>query len=165
MKRLRSVTIIGSLLLMQSLLFIFVFGVAVVLVYAEQFGRLPPELAAQVEALGLALPDVLVISSVFVIGVFGLVSSIGLLRMRRWGWLMTMLVQGISMVMLLVDYFQGQPNYAWMLFTVFVVLYLNQRDIQHAFEVDIQPMTPRESLREARPPVSEELPQEIVSHE
>jgi uncharacterized membrane protein (DUF2068 family) len=76
-----------------------------------------------------------VLASITVHGIFGIVSSIGLLRMRPWAWLMAMIVQGISMILYLADYIRGVPNYVGMIFAVFVVFYLNQRDIQLIFDV------------------------------
>jgi hypothetical protein len=133
MKRPRSVTLIGTALLLHGLGLTLFGGTLIGLILAHEFGWLAPANAAQVAAL--QLPGLLVLISVTVQGVFGIVSSIGLLRMRPWAWLMAMIVQGISMIVYLVDYIRGVPNYIGMVFAVFVVFYLNQRDIQLIFDV------------------------------
>ncbi|MCG8350030.1 MAG: hypothetical protein MI924_19875, partial [Chloroflexales bacterium] len=79
---------------------------------------------------------VMLLSSAYItLGIFAMVSGIGMLRMRSWAWLMAMIIQGIAMTIGLFNYFQGQPSYLEMLFSVIIVFYLNQRDIQRAFSV------------------------------
>jgi hypothetical protein len=133
MKRPRSVTLIGAALLLHGLGLTAFGGTLIGLILAQQFGWLTPDYAAQVATL--QLPSLLVLVSITVQGIFGIVSSIGLLRMRPWAWLMAMIVQGISMILYLADYVRGSPNYVGMAFAVFVVFYLNQRDIQRIFDV------------------------------
>jgi hypothetical protein len=133
MKRPRSVTLIGTALLLHGLGLTLFGGTLIGLILAWEAGWLAPDSAAQVADLNL--PSLLVLVSVAVQGIFGIVSSIGLLRMRPWAWLMAMIVQGISLIVYLVDYIRGMPNYVGMIFAVFVVFYLNQRDIQLVFDV------------------------------
>lgn len=141
MKRPLIVTIIGVLLLLQSLFSTLFAGGVIALSIAMEQEMLPPDLAA--DFARLALPDTLSLTTVLTIGIFGLVSSVGLLRLRPWGWLMAMIVQGVSLVVNLLDYVRGDPNYFYLLFSVVVVLYLNQRGIQQVFDVTSYPTRER----------------------
>jgi hypothetical protein len=67
------------------------------------------------------------------IGGIGLIVSYGLWRLRRWGWVATMLWAGANMVQALYGYFWAEPQYGAMALSVVIVLYLNQRDVQLAF--------------------------------
>jgi hypothetical protein len=125
--------LIGTALLLHGLGLTLFGGALIGLILARESGWLAPDNVAQVA--DLQLPSLLVLVSVAVQGIFGIVSSIGLLRMRPWAWLMAMIVQGISLIVYLVDYIRGAPNYVGMIFAVFVVFYLNQRDIQLMFDV------------------------------
>lgn len=131
MKRPRSVTIIGLLLLLQGLFLALFGGTVVALRVASRLDALPAN--EQVDVPWALLPDMLSSTSTLVIGVFGLVSSIGLLRLRSWSWLMAMIVQGVSMILNLIDYTRGEANYLAMLFAAVVVFYLNRRDIRQVF--------------------------------
>ncbi len=154
MKRPRSVTLIGTALLLHGLGLTLFGGTLIGLILAWESGWLAPDNAAQVAAL--SLPSLLVLASVAVQGIFGIVSSIGLLRMRPWAWLMAMIVQGISLIVYLVDYIRGAPNYVGMIFAVFVVFYLNQRDIQLVFDVARR--------RSSTPPPPPEEPMPDAAH-
>jgi hypothetical protein len=136
MKRPQSITIIGTVLLLQGLLLSLFPGVLIGLLIAKNLDVLPAELSTTLETLDV--PDLLVIASALVIGVFGVVSSIGLLRLRSWGWLMVMIVQGVNMIVNLITYLRGNADnltYLGMLFSVVIVLYLNQHEIKQVFDV------------------------------
>lgn len=79
------------------------------------------------QAATLPLPGILIL--VYQLGVVA-----GLWLLRRWAWFLLMIQLGLSMGFQLVLYFEGQPLYVYMLISVITVLYLNQRDVQHAFE-------------------------------
>jgi hypothetical protein len=57
----------------------------------------------------------------------------GLLRLRRWAWVLVMIQLGMVMALDLALYFVGSPQYASMLISVVTVFYLNQSDVQDAF--------------------------------
>ncbi len=64
------------------------------------------------------------------------VCAVGLWRRARWAWFLTMLQLGAFMISDLYSYFTNSPpeTYAWsMLLNVFMVFYLNQRDVQAIF--------------------------------
>lgn len=67
------------------------------------------------------------------VGAIGLILSVGLWRLQRWAWVATMTWAGINMAQALWSYWIGQPQYYAMAFSVVIVLYLNQRDVQLAF--------------------------------
>jgi hypothetical protein len=136
MKRPQSITIIGTVLLLHGLLLSLFPGLLIGLLIAQRLTVLPTELATALATLDL--PDLLVIASALVIGIFGVVSSIGLLRLRSWGWLMVMIVQGVSMIVNLITYLRGNADhltYLGMLFAAVIVLYLNQHEFQQVFDV------------------------------
>ena len=64
------------------------------------------------------------------------VCAVGLWRRQRWAWFLTMLQLGAFMISDLYSYFTNSPpeTYAWsMLLNVFMVFYLNQREVQAIF--------------------------------
>lgn len=65
--------------------------------------------------------------------VLSVISVIGLWRMQRWAWYLTMLELGFSMVINISMYFNGNANYVDMFLNVLTVFYLNQKDVQRAF--------------------------------
>jgi Predicted membrane protein (DUF2127) len=68
------------------------------------------------------------------VGVVTLVAAIGLLRLRRWAWVLVMLIVGGQLVTNLWEYFVlGERPYLDMLLNVVTVFYLNQREVQRAF--------------------------------
>jgi uncharacterized membrane protein (DUF2068 family) len=77
--------------------------------------------------------DILQMVLIFVING---VCAFGLWRRQRWAWFLTMLQLGAFMISDLYSYFTNSPaeTYAWsMLLNVFMVFYLNQRDVQAIF--------------------------------
>ena len=64
------------------------------------------------------------------------ICAVGLWQRQRWAWFLTMLQLGVFMISDLYSYFTNSPpeTYAWtMLLNVFMVFYLNQRDVQAIF--------------------------------
>ena len=66
--------------------------------------------------------------------VVGLVISFGLWQLKRWAWFLIMIQLGVSMAGGLWLYKQGTPIYSNMIVDVITVFYLNQREVQQAFE-------------------------------
>lgn len=64
---------------------------------------------------------------------FLLLAVIGLVRLKRWGWTLTMILTGFSLALSILNYFQGSPNYIVMISDIVIVFYLNQRDVQAPF--------------------------------
>jgi len=65
---------------------------------------------------------------------FLVLAVIGLLLLRRWGWILTMILTGIFLFLTIWSYFQGSPNFVAMVIDLVIVFYLNQRDVQAPFE-------------------------------
>lgn len=58
----------------------------------------------------------------------------GLWLLKRWGWILLMIQLGISLSMGIWQFFEGNPNDVTMFLNVFIVFYLNQREVQALFE-------------------------------
>jgi hypothetical protein len=69
-----------------------------------------------------------------VLMVTGLLVATGLLLLKRWAWVATMLWVGAIMATELILFFRGDdPNYAVMAISIAQVFYLNLSDVQVAF--------------------------------
>jgi uncharacterized membrane protein (DUF2068 family) len=131
MRRPFGVTIIGALVLAQGLGFSLLGSLATVVPLAAEAGLLPPAVVAALPALHMG-EEIRAVGALM-LGSFGLVSGIGLLRQRPWAWLMAMILQGINLTNELFSYARGSAIYPNMALSVLIVLYLNARDIQRAF--------------------------------
>jgi len=67
------------------------------------------------------------------IAVLVLLVAISLRRIKRWAWTVAVFIQGISLLFALLEYSRHRPNYSGMLFSIAIVFYLNQADVQEAF--------------------------------
>jgi len=63
-----------------------------------------------------------------------LVIAFGLWHLKRSAWVLIMIQQGIGLSVYLWFYANGEPLYLSMLLSVIIVFYLNQREVQQAFE-------------------------------
>jgi hypothetical protein len=57
----------------------------------------------------------------------------GLVALKRWAWVGTMVVVGIGLAVGIWLYFEQQPRFGNMIVNVVVVFYMNQRGVQAAF--------------------------------
>lgn len=130
MKRPRSVTIIGWLILFQGLFFLLRASSLLLTLGAINLAELAPELNAALPEYGLRGVSQGIADAA--IGVFGFVSGVGLLRQRPWASLMAMIIQGSHLSIGLFGYLRGMPPYFEMLFAMVLVFLLNQRDLQRA---------------------------------
>ncbi len=91
----------------------------------------------QPEALAL-LADILEVALIggllAVLGVLAFVIAYGLFRLRPWGWLMAMALQGLNLGISLWARFAETPEYISMALSVFIVLALNQAEVRNAFQ-------------------------------
>ena len=71
---------------------------------------------------------------VIVLVMLRLVAAAGLWVGWRRGWVLTMLLVGISLLVDLVLWWNGQPVYIRMAFDVVLAFYLNQREVREHFE-------------------------------
>jgi hypothetical protein len=100
-----------------------------------------PGVARFMERIGVILPgtgslvlDPQAMIPTLIIAIVNLITVGGLLLLKRWAWVATMVLAGISMAVGLMLYFEGRPLYVTMLLNVILVFYLNQRDVQATFE-------------------------------
>ena len=110
-----------------------------------------PGVATFVERIGVVLPyagtalfEAQNVITGFAVGTVNLIAVVGLLMLKRWAWVATMVLAGISMAAGLVLYFEDRPLYVTMLLNVILVFYLNQRDVQAIFERRRSEGKPRE---------------------
>lgn len=68
------------------------------------------------------------------LGVAILIAITGLWRLKRWAWVATMVLVGAGLTVGIIQYFREAPLYWTMITNVFIVFYLNQRDVQDGFE-------------------------------
>lgn len=64
------------------------------------------------------------------LAVLVLIGIIGLLRFRRWGWVLTMVLVGISLAGDLIRTWIGEPVYLGLLLHVLAAFYLNGRSVR-----------------------------------
>lgn len=62
-----------------------------------------------------------------------LLAVVGLLFLKRWGWILSMIMTGIGLAYAIWSYTQGDPHYLPMVIYLVIVFYLNQRDVQAPF--------------------------------
>ncbi len=82
-------------------------------------------------SFGTLLPEV----AQLVLGFATLAAVAGIVQLRPWAWHMAMALQGVLLVILLLEYFSGDRNYLNMLLAAIIALYLNWRPIRQAFEI------------------------------
>lgn len=162
MKRPLSVTLVGVLVLAQGIIFTATWGLTLWLFGARMRGALPPEVIADLPAV--TLPELLLAGTSLVLGLVGLVSGWGILRLRAWAGLMALIAQGMNLFGELVSYTRGSANYLSMLVSVIIVFYLNQRDVRNAFSVALHREDPESvwtaedeqaAIRQARRDIAE----------
>ncbi len=74
-------------------------------------------------------------SNVLVLLVLGsamILVSLALLRRASWAWLFSMTLQGLGLLIGLINYLRHRPNYLGMAVGIFLVFYLNLDEVQAA---------------------------------
>jgi magnesium-transporting ATPase (P-type) len=133
-KRPWSVTAVGLLLLLQA---VGLFGLGAIhfaIVYLVDLWA--PLSALSAEELLLGVVNQVVMSIVFIpLSLLAIMAAIGFLRLWRNAWTNAMLLQGLTLFIALLLYFGGKPWYVYilMLYSIFMVLYLNYHDVRMAF--------------------------------
>ena len=80
------------------------------------------------------LGDVLVTSSSYLLlSLAGVIVLVAFLRMRRWTWVVLMAWTAISLLITLINYFYGNPNYLVMASNTIIAVALNQADVRRVF--------------------------------
>ena len=73
--------------------------------------------------------------SYLLLSLAGLVVLFAFLRMQRWSWVVLMGWTAISLMITLLNYFYGDPNYLVMASNVIIAISLNQADVQRIFGI------------------------------
>ncbi len=60
----------------------------------------------------------------------GIIGVAGLLARQRWGWVLTMLLVGLGLLVGLIRYLIGEPDPLGLLLNVVAAFYLNQRSVR-----------------------------------
>jgi hypothetical protein len=123
----RPIRVIGGLLVLE------VIGLAVLSAYeftqvdwrSVRLDATPPQQVIEVLAFALFLPS----------AVLTLLSALSFLLLRRKGWLLAAIGQGLSVAVCFWLYSTLQPWYVYpiMAYCVLMVLYLNSRDVRMTF--------------------------------
>ena len=76
----------------------------------------------------------------FLLAAILLVSALLLLAGRRVGWLLAMVITGVSVAVDIASFLAGTGSELWMLLNVITVFYLNQRDVRQRVGVALEPV-------------------------
>ena len=126
----RSIIILAGLHLLQSLVLL---GTGVYLVMTSGWIH-HVRMGRAFQFLPLAVFEGMLSGLVMVVlAMFGFLIAYELLRLRKWAWLAAMSLQGLGLLAALYGYVIHRPNYVGMLMGIFLVFYLNQREIQAAY--------------------------------
>jgi hypothetical protein len=131
MRPTRAILILSLLLAIKGLLLLTLFGASAALYLANLSAALPA--ATRAELPDMSLRDLSESTAYLVSGLFVLIGSVGLIRLRGWGWLLAMIGQGIDLALGLANYASGDPQYLQMFIDVLFVFYLNQHDVYLVF--------------------------------
>ena len=69
-----------------------------------------------------------------------MVSALMLLAGKRTGWLLAMVITGVSVAIDIIGFLAGAGSELWMFLNVVTVFYLNQRDIRELVGVTLAPV-------------------------
>ena len=133
----RTVKVIGVLLILEVVGLVVIGGYEFVQLRWGGFvleGR--PHDAVEVTVYALFIPS----------GILTLMSALSFLVMRRRGWLLAAIAQGLSLAVSLWLYSWFQPGYVYpiMAYCVLMILYLNSHDVRVVFLSRQAPETPVE---------------------
>jgi hypothetical protein len=134
MKRPLGVTVLAVVLFLYGLLMTALGLFALGLSALHYTGNIPAEWDVVIGKLSVL--DILQVGAQTTLGIFALMSGMGMFWMRPWAWLMGMLLLGCELAIQLGSYFEGHPSYVSMLITALLVFYLNQRPMREAFNIE-----------------------------
>jgi hypothetical protein len=127
------VTAVGLLLLLQAAGLFGLGAIHFAAVYLlDSLGQVL-ELSAMEQFLGMI--EGVAMSIIFIpLSLLAILAAIGFLRLWRNAWTNAMLLQGLTLLIALILYFTGKPFYVYilMLYSIFMVLYLNYYEVQMA---------------------------------
>ena len=106
--------------------------VQVIIALSLSAGLLLSQLA-EMEVPFLLRNEVLMATYGWAVAIAFLTASLGLLRLKRWGWTLSMILVGTTLAYNIWLYFQGNTHYLDMASQIIIIFYLNQRDVQAPF--------------------------------
>ncbi len=131
LRRPRSLTIVGTLLIIYGVTLMILGGLfSALLVWPETLQVSTAEVRdvlAQVREL-----DVVLLGGQVLIGLILLVGGVGVAQARGWAWLMAIIGLGVHLLILLIDYWRSEPIYWAMLASGLLCFLLNMREIKQA---------------------------------
>jgi hypothetical protein len=127
--------ILVGLMVLKSVLIILVLG------GAYSFSDGPIGQALRMPGVGAAIREAPgVVGVLIVVAAVLLVSALMLLAGRRTGWLLAMVITGVSVAVDIIGFLAGVGSELWMFLNVVTVFYLNQRDIRELVGVTLVPV-------------------------
>lgn len=128
-RRPRSLTLVGILLVLYGLALMLVGGLfGALMLWPEDLQLDPANLRALLQQVGEI--DLVLLGGQVLIGLIMLIGGIGLLQVRGWAWLMAIIGLGVHLLILLIDYWRREPIYWAMLFSGLLCFLLNLREIK-----------------------------------
>lgn len=152
----RTASVLGWLLIVQGLLALAIFGVLLAVLLAPQAGTLIAELAALSDPADRG--PILLSTGAGLAGAFSLISGVGLLRLHSWAWLLALITQGVLLLVALIDYWLGSPDYLTLASGAALVYLLNRSEVQQA----IRPLGPHTADPLPATPAAERDPADLV---
>lgn len=128
------VTAVGLLLLLQAAGLFGLGAIYFATVYLLDLWA--PMSALSIEELFSGVVNNVLMSIIFIpLSLLAILVAIGFLRLWHNAWTNAMLLQGLTLLIALILYFTGKPFYVYilMLYSIFMVLYLNYYEVQVAF--------------------------------
>jgi hypothetical protein len=136
-KRPQGITLLGTVILLEGLLFTLGGSLALAFFLLRQFAD--PELQLPAfDLTSLIRHPVIGPSAFLVLGSFGIVGGIGVLQLRSWAWLLAMNTQGMTLAIGIAAYLRGTRDpllFVGLFLGSLIVFVLNRRDTQSIFRL------------------------------
>ncbi len=104
--------------------------------WIRQALQFSPELVSMVESSTLSV----VVGAVLAVLLVG--SAIGLVLLRRDGWVLAMVITGLFVAGDVYGFVNGVVSYVWMALNIITVFYLNQTEVRAAVGVTTESLVP-----------------------
>jgi hypothetical protein len=135
-KRPMPVTILAGFELLSAI----VYGAFILLLVQGDAVSLSSVMQFDMDGERVAKIPLLLFAALVVFFMAALASAVLLLRVRRLGWTITMLLAGTSLSAQIYLWWSGQSvPPVWLLVNVLTVFYLNQRQVREAFGIGLAP--------------------------
>ena len=127
--------ILVGLMVVKSILIILVLG------GAYSFNDGPIGEALKMPGVGAAIREApAAVGALILTAAVLMVSALMLLAGKRTGWLLAMVITGVSVAIDIIGFLAGAGSELWMFLNVVTVFYLNQRDIRELVGVTLAPV-------------------------